>query len=177
MVFRIGSRVLLGLALGLTLACGGSSPAVVSVLPSPSPSPLPSPSPSPSPSECPDGSCGNRSKVVRTQLRLYELFDKDRKLVEAPDPVRGIVTTPIPVGYTVRLDVTGRDEFNRETDGNCHIDGPCQMDWRIDHLDLVDDIVRTPWTHDLKVVKPGRLTVYVIFDGVGSNDLQFTFVP
>src|ERR1044071_3921549 len=93
------SRWLAGSLLVLSLGCGGGSPvAPPVVVSSPSPIPIPSPSPSPSPTDCPDGSCGNRNPVVRTQLSLYELFDEKRELVAAPDPIAGIVRDPIPVG-------------------------------------------------------------------------------
>jgi hypothetical protein len=109
--------------------------------------------------------------VARAQLRLYILFDKDGKPVPAPDPVHQVVEQPIPVGYSFRLDVTGRDAAGMETNGKGNIE------WRVSDENMVDTNARTPWQHDYKIVKPGKWTVYVIFDGVGSNDLRFTFVP
>ena len=164
------SKLLAASLLALTFGCGGRTPTAPVVVASPTPAPVPSPTPSPSPSNCPDGACGNKNTVARTQLRLYLLFDENRDLVPAPDPVKGIVGDPIPVGYTVRLDVTGRDTDGRETDGRGDIE------WFFSDDSVVDDIERTPWQHDLKILKPGKLIVYVVFDGVGSNDLQFTFV-
>ena len=156
----------------LMAGCGGGS--MPTVVPTPTPTPIVqvTPTPSPSPSECPDGSCGNTKTVVRATLRLYLLMDEQGRLVNpTPDPVRQVVQEPIPVGYTIRLDVSGKDANGDETDGHGNIQ------WFYSGQDLVDTNIRTPWMRDIKVVKPGPWSVYVVFDGVGSNDLNFTFVP
>ena len=160
--------------LGITLAaCGGggaSTPNPVAVA-TPTPTPQATPTPTPTPTSCPDGSCGNTNAVVRAQLRLYLLMDPSGKLVEpTPDPVKQVVETPIPVGYTIRLDVSGRDANGDETDGRG------QIQWFYSGQDLVDTNIRTAWMRDIRVAKPGIWSVYVVFDGVGSNDLTFTFV-
>ena len=110
------------------------------------------------------------ARIMRAQLRLYQMFDQNRVPVPAPDPVKQVVEEPIPVGYTVRLDVTGRDANGDETNGRG------QIQWFYSGQDLVDTDARTPWTRDIIVAKPGTWSVYVVFDGVGSNDLTFTFV-
>lgn len=158
--------------LGLIMAgCGGGATTpTVTPTPAPVPTPVAQPSPSPSATPCPDGSCGNTKPVVRAQLRLYMLFDQNRVPLNAPDPVKQVVQEPIPVGYTVRLDVTGKDANGDETEGRG------QIQWIYDE-NMVDTDTRSPWQRDMKVVKPGKWTVYVVFDGVGSNDLNFTFVP
>jgi hypothetical protein len=161
--------------LGILMAgCGGGS--MPTVVPTPAPTPTPvvqvTPTPAPSGTPCPDGSCGNTQAVVRAQLRLYLLMDEQGRLVEpTPDPVRQVVLEPIPVGYTIRLDVSGKDANGDETDGRGEIQ------WFYSGQDLIDTNIRTPWMRDIKVVKPGTWSVYVVFDGVGSNDLTFTFVP
>jgi hypothetical protein len=166
---RIWTTTILGLLLA---GCGGGA-TTPNVLPTPvpTPPPIPSPTPSPSPTDCPDGSCGNHNTVVRAQLRLYLLMDEQGRLVEpTPDPIRQVLEEPIPVGYTIRLDVSGRDANGDESDGRG------QIQWFYSGEDLIHTNMRTPWQRDIIVAKPGTWSVYVIFDGVGSNDLTFTFV-
>ncbi len=154
-------------------ACGGSnSPMGVTPTPAPTPTPTPTPAPTPTPTPCP-GECPvtNTNPVTRAQLRLYILWDKDGKPMPAPDPVKQEVLEPIPVGYTFRLDVTGRDADNLETNGKGNIE------WFVSDESLVDVRPRTAWQRDFKILKDGKWTVYVVFDGVGSNDLRFTFNP
>ena len=167
---RIWTAVTLGLFMA---ACGGGAATTPNPLPTPAPTPQPqpTPTPTPTPSACPDGACGNTNTVVRAQLRLYLLMDPTGKLVEpTPDPVRQVVETPIPVGYTIRLDVSGRDANGDETNGRG------QIQWFYSGEDLIHTNQRSPWMRDITVAKPGIWSVYVVFDGVGSNDLNFTFV-
>ena len=163
------------LAMGMTAllaACGGGSittPPVTTTPPSTVGS-QPSPTPSPSSTPCPDGSCGNHNAVVRSQIRLYLLMDDKGQLVTpTPDPVKQVLEEPIPVGYTLRLDVAGRDANGDETDGKG------QIVWHYSGEDLIDTNIRTPWMRDVTVVKPGQWSVYVTFDGVDSNSILFTF--
>ena len=162
--------------LGLLLAsCGGGGATGPTVTPAPvaTPTPIaqPSPSPSPAPSPCPDGACGNTNTVVRAQLRLYLVMDEAGKLVEpTPDPVRQVLEQPLPVGWTLRLDVSGRDANGDETNGRG------QIEWFYSGQDLIDTNTRSPWMRDVKIVKPGTWSVYVVFDGVSSNSITFTFV-
>ncbi len=166
-VGALAATILLG-------ACGGSSPTNSTPMPTPAPTPTPTPTPAPTPTPCTQGLCEdpvtNTNPVARAQLRLYVMWDKDGKPVPAPDPVHQVVVEPIPVGYEFRLDVTGRDADGKETNGKGNIE------WFISDANMVDVDARTPWQHDFKVVKPGKWTVYVMFDGKGSNDLSFTFV-
>lgn len=166
---RNAAGVLLSALVLFATACGGgSSPGAPTPAPTPTPTPTPAATPPP---PCPDGACGNTSPVVRTQLRLYLLFDDKGKLVEpTPDPVKQVVEEPIPVGYRIRLDVTGRDAEGRETNGKG------QITWFYSDDDMVGTDPRSAWQRDVTVLKPGKWSVYVIFDGVGSNDLNFTFV-
>jgi len=163
------------LVTGLTAAlggCGGSASPTVPPTPTTTTTlrPQPSPTPSPSATPCPDGACENTNTVVRAQLRLYLLFDDQRVLVTpTPDPVKQVLEDPIPVGYTLRLDVSGRDANGDETNGKGNIQ------WFYSGDDLIHTDVRSPWQRDVEVAKPGKWSVYVVFDGVGSNDLSFTF--
>ena len=40
---------------------------------------------------------------------------------------------------------------------------------------MVQESIQSDFQRKLKVKKAGAFTVYVTFDGVGSNDLRFTF--
>lgn len=135
--------------------------------PSPSPSPSPSPTPSPSPSANP-GPCAdceepvsNTNPPVRLNLRLYAVEDPYGKTKFNWDPTRAI-----PVGWTARLDVVGKDVDGAETNGQ----GDVQF--------FVSDapLVKVSGQHShqrrLKVLEAGELTCWVTQDGVRSNDLQ-----
>jgi hypothetical protein len=166
-------NMMMAAGLAATLAgCGGGG----SITTPPTPTttttlrPQPSPTPSPEATPCPDGSCGNHKEVVRASLRLYLLFDQNRVVVNpTPDPVKQVLEQPLPVGYIMRLDVSGKDENGDETDGKG------QIQWFYSGQDLVDTDARTPWQRDVTIVKPGQWSVYVNFDGVDSNSIAFTF--
>jgi hypothetical protein len=85
--------------------------------------------------------------------------------------VKQVLAEPIPVGYTMRLDVTGRDVDGHETDGRG------QIEWFYSGEDLIHTNARSAWQRDIIVAKPGTWSVYVVFDGVSSNSITFTFVP
>lgn len=170
----MNKRTLLAMGMAALLAaCGGSgsitTPPVTTTPPSTVGS-QPSPTPSPSSTPCPDGACNNTNAVVRAQLRLYLLFDQNRVVVTpTPDPVKQVLEQPLPVGYTIRLDVSGRDANGDETNGKG------QIQWFYSGQDLVDTDMRSPWQRDVTIVKPGQWSVYVNFDGVDSNSIAFTF--
>jgi hypothetical protein len=91
-------------------------------------------------------------------------------VLPTPDPVQQEVKEPIPVGYTIRLDVVGRDKDNNETLGQKNIQ------FFYSDETMVQVAIQSDFQRKLKVLKPGRFTTYAVFDGVGSNDLRFTFV-
>jgi hypothetical protein len=164
-------------AVAVMPACGGgSSPtAAPTPVPTPTPKPEPTPTPAPTPTPCPLGLCEapttNTAPVVRAVLRFYQLFDQNGVWIQpTPDPVKQVVEQPIPVGYTIRLDVTGRDADDKETLGHKDIT------FIYSDETMVEASIQSDFQRKLKVVKPGKFTVFVMFDGVGSNDLKFTFV-
>jgi hypothetical protein len=164
-------------ALGLLPACGGggSPTAAPTPVPTPTPQPQPTPTPEPTPTPCPVGLCEapttNTAPVVRSILRLFQLFDQNGIWVlPTPDPVKQVVLQPIPVGYTIRLDVTGRDADDKETLGKAKIE------FFYSDETMVAPSIQSDFQRKLKVLKPGKFTVYAMFDGVGTNDLHFTFV-
>jgi hypothetical protein len=160
------------------IACGGGSSGPSSVpTPAPTTTPAPNPTPTPSPvaTPCTQGLCEeettNTAPVVRALLRLYQLFDADGTWVTpTPDPVQQVVREPIPVGYTIRLDLVGKDATNRDTLGQK------QIEFVYSDPDLVEVAIQSDWQRKIKVLKPGTLTVHASYDGVGSNDLKFSFV-
>jgi hypothetical protein len=170
---------LVGLA-GFAGSCGGggSSPTAPPTGPTPTPSPAPAPTPTPSPTPTPDDGSEppvtNNAPVTRVILRLYACFDTDNQPLECPDPVRQVVQEPIPVGWRLKLDVTGRDADNHETNGVSNGEG---IEFVVSDPSMVDIHIRSNWQRDIRVLKPGPWEVYAVFDGVGSNSLGFTFVP
>ena len=60
----------------------------------------------------------NTAQPVSVILRLYQLFDQnDNWVLPTPDPVKQVVKEPIPIGYTIRLDVTAKDAEGKDTLG------------------------------------------------------------
>jgi hypothetical protein len=161
--------------LGVSMACGGGAAGPNTPTPTPAPTPTPTPAPAPTPTPCPEGACGNTNAPVRATLRLYLMWDPAGDLVEpTPDPVRQVLQQPVPVGSKIRFDVVGRDANDRETNGQKNITFVYS-----EGANLVEDVgVReNGFQKDVRVAAPGRFSVYVVFDGVASNAIAFTFVP
>jgi hypothetical protein len=184
MLRRTSSLALAGLILMLASCGGGSTPSTPSTpvptpVPTPTPAPLPTPTPSPS-SECvPGGDCPDgRTPVTKVKLRLYKLFDNAGTWVlPTPDPTQGRFTEKFPVGFTLVLDVTGRDAEDKETNGPTG-DGK-GIEWLFSdesYVQFAGDPAG-PFQHKYLLVKPGTFEVYVGFDGVGSGTLTFNVVP
>ncbi|HEY6548169.1 MAG TPA: hypothetical protein VI589_09695 [Vicinamibacteria bacterium] len=166
----IRSLTRVGLALSVVLsfaACGGgSSGPTTPVTPTPTPS---------APALCFEGLCEepttNTNPVVRAQLRLYQLFDQNGTWVQpTPDPEKQVVKEPIPLGYTIRLDVVGRDADFKDTLGKQ------QIEFYYSDPEMVQVSIQSDFHRKLKVLKPGKFVVHAVFDGIGTNDLNFTFV-
>lgn len=178
-MFRLASTRAATLSGLLVLAaCGGGSGApspLPTPVPTPSPTPQPTPSATPTPTTCTQGLCeeptSNTAPVVRAVLRLYQLFDDQGTWVlPTPDPQQQVVKEPIPVGYTIRLDLVGKDANNQDTHGQK------QIEFLYSDPSLVEVAIQNEWQRKVKVLKPGSFTVFATYDGVGSNDLRFTFV-
>jgi hypothetical protein len=162
--------------LAVSAACGGSAGPTTPIAPTPTPVPAPTPTPTPTPAPCPDGACGNTDTVVRVRFRLYLVFDQNGDVVSpTPDPVRGVLKEPLPVGYRLRYDVIGEDTRGKETNGQGKID------WIVtEGADLVENIGyrEDGFQKDVRAVKAGGpYSLYVVFDGVASNSIAVSFVP
>jgi hypothetical protein len=149
-------------------------------IPTPTPMPLPTPTPVPTPSPdgcAPGGDCqGRRTPVARTILRIYRVFDNRNELFNpTPEPVKQVLAQPIPVGFTILFDVTGRDADNFETNG---IHGEnAQIEYFVsDEHHAVHWGTLSFWQRKYLVTQPGKWKIFAVFDGVGSNDIEFTFV-
>ena len=106
--------------------CGSATPVAPAPQPTPAPSltpppvpePTPTPTPAPSPSTAPRPATAvrsrspTRSRRSRLTLRLYTVEDGFGRFISRPDPL-----DPIPVGWYARIDVTAKDEFDDETNG------------------------------------------------------------
>ena len=168
---------------GSGLSCGGGgspvSPGPSNPTPTPAPAPTPTPvaSSSPTPSPPCDGCeppVTNRNPVARVILKLYQCFDRNNQPTFCPDPVKQVVNEPIPVGYRIRLDVTGRDADQHDTNGVSNGEG---IVFIYSDPTFVEENIMSNWQRKLLILKPGKWEVYAVFDGVASNSLAFTFIP
>lgn len=187
MLRRLGLFAAVAVLAGSGLSCGGggspASPGPSNPTPTPAPAPTPTPTPAPAPSPtaspCTQGLCEdpttNRNPVARVILKLYQCFDRNNQPAFCPDPVKQVVNEPIPVGYRIRLDVTGRDADNKDTNGPTG-DGE-GIYFVYSDPTFVEEHVMTNWQRKLTILKPGKWEVYAVFDGVASNSLAFTFIP
>lgn len=162
-------------ALALPACGGGSAGPTTPATPAPTPTPIAQPTPTPTPTPCVEGACGNTNEVVRVRFRIYLVFDKEGDLVEpTPDPVRGVLREPLPVGYRVRFDVIGEDSRGRETNGKKDIT------WVVSEGESSIELAgirEENFQRDYRLVAPGRFSVYVVFDGVASNAIVITVAP
>jgi hypothetical protein len=164
------------LTLGLA-ACGGGG-AAPTAPPTPTPTPIPPPA-TPTPSPTPDPACGqglcedpttNTAPPVRVILRFYQLFDANGAWVQpTPDPVKQIVKEPMPLGYTIRLDLTAKDKDEQPTNGMGHVD------FAVSDPTMVDIAISGDFQRKIKILKPGQWEIFGTLDGVASNSLGFTF--
>lgn len=156
-------------------ACGGGSAGPTPITPTPTPTPIVQATPTPTPTPCVEGACGNTNEVVRVRFRIYLVFDQDGDLIEpTPDPVRGVLREPLPVGYRVRFDVIGEDSRGKETNGKKDIT------WVVSEGESSIELAgirEENFQRDYRLVSPGRFSVYVVFDGVASNAIVVTVVP
>jgi hypothetical protein len=178
MLVRTVRPALAGFVVLALSGCGGGSsgPTNPPVTTLPAPAATPTPTPPPGSNDCvPGGDCStNHAAVVRAQLRIYRLFNNRGQLIETPDPVKQNLETPIPVGFTIFFDVTGRDAENKETLGPSG-DGEGIV-WHLsDESKVLAAGTPSNWQRKYQVKEPGRFTIFVTFDDVGSNDLRMSF--
>lgn len=106
----------------------------------------------------------NTNPPVRLSLRLYVVESPVGGFVSNPDPGE-----PIPVGYIARLDVTAKDEGNRETIGRGDVE------FFFGNPSLVRVFGNHSHQRRLEVLLPGQLDIWAFQDGVRSNTLTLTF--
>ena len=112
----------------------------------------------------------NTAPPVRVILRFYQLFDANGNWVQpTPDPVKQVVKEPMPVGYTIRLDLTAKDEQDQPTNGKG------TSDFVVSDPTMVDISISGDFQRKIKILKPGKWEIYGTLDGVASNSLGFTF--
>jgi hypothetical protein len=168
----------MALLLGLSACGGGGATPTAPATPTPTPIAV-TPTPTPTPSATPDPACNvglceapttNTSPPVRVILRLYQLFDANGTWVlPTPDPVKQVVKEPIPVGYTIRLDLTAKDKDDQPTNGMMGVD------FLLSDPSMVDISISSDFQRKVKVLKAGQWEIYGTLDGVASNSLGFTF--
>ena len=139
----------------------------------PTPTPAPQPTPTPDPN-CTQGLCEepttNTNPVVRAQLRLYQLFDAEDNWVQpTPNPEQQVVKEPSPSATPSASTWWVGTPKTRPL-------GKQQIEFLYSNDSMVQISIQSDFQRKLKVLKPGSFTVHAIFDGVGSNDLRFTFV-
>ena len=165
------------IAIGAVAAsCGGGSSSPTPV-PTPTPTPVavatPTPAPTPDPA-CSLGLCepptDNKNPVVRLGLRLYQLFDANGNwILPTPTPHKQVVSDPIPVGFNLRFDITGKDEDDKPTEGKGNVE------WVYSDEGMVEIQASSQFQRKIRALKPGHWEMYAVLDGVASNSLGFTF--
>ena len=125
--------------------------------------------PVPTPTPCSFGLCEepvtNTSPVVKLKMNLYTVEPPTGGFLADPDPSK-----PIPVGYSVRVDVTARDENNAPTAG----DGDVEFFFSDEGLVRVGG--QGSHQRRLRIQAAGSLECWAIQDGVRSNTLTLKFV-
>ena len=119
MILRSTHVLCLAALLAVVSACGGSSPAAPTPTPTPAPTPAPTPTPNPEPTptptptpeDCVNGLCEapttNTNPVSNAVLRLYTVQDQFYEWMNGWP-----ASKPSPVGYHLKLDLTGKDEYS-----------------------------------------------------------------
>jgi hypothetical protein len=176
MRMRSGSVVAaVTVAVGALAGCGGSSPAIdptpiVAATPSPIPSPAPTPTPTPLPSASPtpppcQSPCEvpvtNTNPPVRLTIRLYKVQDVNGTVIAG-------IPESIPIGYTVTIDATPKDNSNKDTLGSGTVG------FTFSDESLVKVTSNHGFQKKLKVMGAGELAVQASLDGIDSNVLVIT---
>ena len=101
-------------------------------------------------------------------LRLYTVEDEFYEWIPG-----WTADKPIPVGYHLKLDVTGKDAYNKDTLG----DQGTNITWNFSDPSMVEVSGNHDWQPKLLVTKAGYFSVTATFDGKVSNLLGLNFVP
>ena len=142
------------------------------IIPSPTPAPTPAPTPvAPAPTPTPDPTptpgeapVENTAPAARVTIRLYTLEDGNGNFIPNPDP-----NEPIPTRYWARLDVTSKDEKNRETNGQNSVEfffsNPRNLEVTGGHTNQ----------RRIRASQPLATDCWAMQDGIRSNTLTLTF--
>jgi hypothetical protein len=164
---KIAPVVLGGLLVG---SCGSSSPVtptpspVPTATPAPAPTPAPTPLPTPTPDDEGEPPVTNSNPAARLAIRLYVVEDPGGGYISNPDP------NNIPAGFTARIDVTAKDDDNRETQGRGSLEfffnGSAPFKVWGNH------------TNQRRIsANGGQVDCWATQDGVRSATLTLTFTP
>jgi hypothetical protein len=104
--------------------------------------------------------------VITVFLRLYTVQDSFGEWMQDWP-----LSRPIPVGYQIKLDVTGKDGYNKDTLG----DKGVNIEFRYSDPSMVDEGGSHPWQRKLVIKKAGYFKATAVFDGVESNPLELYF--
>jgi hypothetical protein len=180
MNLRAKTAMVWGAAL-LAAACGGGTTPVQPIVPiatatptpeatpplilaSPTPSPATQPTPAPTAPPCTEGLCEapttSTTPPARLTVRLFTVENGTGIFLSNPDPVE-----PIPVTYSARVDVTGKDEFGNETNGST------EPEWHFSDGSAIKVTGNHTHQRRLKVTDEGTVDVWVTQEGVTSNVL------
>jgi hypothetical protein len=179
-VYRLGVAAVLAVC----SACGGAASPLAATqaagllaagTPTPAPSPSPAtpapvvaPTPTPTPTPCTQGLCEepttNTNPPVRLTLRIYTVVNG------AGQQISGITEeSAIPLGLTVTVDATAKDEGNKDTLGQSVIL------WEFENADRAT--VGGNHTHQRRITgnHTGTVLVRAVQGGVISNTVTLKF--
>jgi len=129
--------------------------------PAPAPTPVPTAAPTPAPAEPP---VENTARAVKVTIRLYAVEDGVGNFIPDFDP-----SDSIPTRYLARVDVTAKDEKNRETNGNGSVE------FFVSTPRLVEVLGGHTHQRRIKALAPVTVDVWATLDNVRSNTLTLTF--
>jgi hypothetical protein len=99
-------------------------------------------------------------------MRLYVVQDEFFEPYYNWNPNVGI-----PVGWNIRIDVTGKDGYGNDTHGNRGVN----IVFHYNDPSMVEEGGNHAWQRKLQIKKAGHFQAWAVFDGVRSNTLVLQF--
>ena len=174
------SRLAVGSLMAALAAGCGSTPSPVTptttptpaptpaAVATPTPAPLATPTPVPTPTPCTQGLCEepttNTNPPVRLTLRIYSVVNQGGQWIQGLTEMDAI-----PVGYTVTVDATAKDEGNRDTLGLTTVQ------WEFENEQGANIVGNHTHQRRIRGDKPGTVLVTAIQDGIRSNTVALQF--